>query len=174
MEIITQRLVIRYFRKSDYLDVFAYTSNRNVCKKAYINYQKSPEDAKNLVKSYIYDRHLAICLNDKVIGSISLYMNHFKYYIGYVLNPLYEGNGYMNEALIYVINYCFKKQMFNYLYANCYVDNLKSLKVLDRLGFVKQGRKRDIDIDDKLVYIFVYKLSKEMFYKINGGKINDF
>ena len=174
MEIITQRLKIRYFKKSDYLDVFEYTKNKEVCQKAYINYQTTPEDTKRLIKAYIYDKHLAVCLNNKVIGSISLYINHFNFYVGYVLNPLYEGNGYMTEALINVLNYCFNNQMFIYLYANCYKDNEKSLKLLDRVGFVFRSQKKDIDIDDKLVDVLVYRLSKNDFYKINGGKINDF
>ena len=55
--------------------------------------------------------------------------------IGYGMNPSYEGNGYMSEALLLML-IVGKKYGINKVTADTTIDNIKSQKVLRRNGFV--------------------------------------
>ena len=55
--------------------------------------------------------------------------------IGYGMNPSYEGNGYMSEALLLML-IVGKKYGINKVAADTTIDNIKSQKVLRRNGFV--------------------------------------
>jgi ribosomal-protein-alanine N-acetyltransferase len=63
---------------------------------------------------------------------------------GYDLRPEYWNRGIMTEALGAVINFTFNKAGVNRIEASVSNENNASIKVLEKLGFVKEGvmRKR--------------------------------
>ena len=74
--------------------------------------------------------------NDRVIGSID-----YKYVprgglteVGYGLNPLYEGRGYMTEALLAFLEFG-KSLGIRTVRADTLPDNIKSQRVLEKCGF---------------------------------------
>jgi [ribosomal protein S5]-alanine N-acetyltransferase len=63
--------------------------------------------------------------------------------IGYDLSPVYWGQAYMTEALIAVISYGFERMKLNRIEALVYVENTRSIHLLHKLGFEKEGTLRD-------------------------------
>lgn len=63
--------------------------------------------------------------------------------IGYDLWHEYWGQGYMNEALISAIESGFNHMNLNRINAFVALDNVNSIKVLEKLGFMNEGVYRD-------------------------------
>jgi ribosomal-protein-alanine N-acetyltransferase len=63
--------------------------------------------------------------------------------IGFDLTPHYWGNGYMFEAISCVIEFIFSSTEINRIEAIVHTENSRSLKVLTRLGFRKEGILRE-------------------------------
>lgn len=62
--------------------------------------------------------------------------------IGYDLGTTYWHKGYMTEALQAVLQHGFEKMELNRIEAIVYPENTASLRVLERLGFQKEGLLR--------------------------------
>lgn len=87
---------------------------------------------------YLFFTEFLITLkeNDRIIGSID-----YKYVprgglteVGYGLNPLYEGRGYMTEALRAFLEFG-KSLGIRTVRADTLPDNIKSQRVLEKCGF---------------------------------------
>jgi len=62
--------------------------------------------------------------------------------VGYELAAAAQGEGYMHEALTVVLSWGFTAMGVNRIEAQVHPDNLRSLKSLQRLNFVEEGRLR--------------------------------
>jgi ribosomal-protein-alanine N-acetyltransferase len=60
-------------------------------------------------------------------------------YMGYGLDHRFVGRGLMSEALRAVIDYCFGQMNLHRIMANTRPENERSLRTLERLGFVREG-----------------------------------
>ena len=63
--------------------------------------------------------------------------------IGFDLQEAYCGKGIMTEALRAIINKAFTEKGINKIQAITYIDNQESCKLLEKLGFVKEGVIRE-------------------------------
>ncbi len=54
----------------------------------------------------------------------------------------------MTEAVSEFVNYCFKKFPLHRIYAEAYANNLASAHVLEKAGFVLEGRLRKNVVKD--------------------------
>jgi ribosomal-protein-alanine N-acetyltransferase len=83
----------------------------------------------------------------RVIGSANLSNIVRRYfqacYLGYNLAKEHEGRGYMSEALGLVIAHAFGPMNLHRLMANYHPENVRSARVLERLGFVREGQARE-------------------------------
>lgn len=59
--------------------------------------------------------------------------------LGYAIDAAHEGQGLMREALTAVIGYAFGELKLHRLEANVRPENLRSLRLLERLGFERTG-----------------------------------
>lgn len=64
-------------------------------------------------------------------------------YLGYNIDEHYQGKGYMTEALEEIIAFAFSALNLHRLMANYRPDNLASGRVLEKLGFTKDGFAKD-------------------------------
>ncbi|MGC4064140.1 MAG: GNAT family N-acetyltransferase [Polyangiaceae bacterium] len=64
-------------------------------------------------------------------------------YMGYHVDKEYEGRGYMSEAVTAVIRYAFDELRLHRIMANYMPRNIRSARLLERLGFVREGLARD-------------------------------
>jgi RimJ/RimL family protein N-acetyltransferase len=52
-------------------------------------------------------------------------------------------NAYSTEAAKAMVEYAFTELGVHRVYADCHPDNAASIRVLEKLGMVKEGRRRD-------------------------------
>jgi len=66
---------------------------------------------------------------------LTIYHDRENYEISYQLNPEFWGKGYGVETVQKTIDYAFKELKIKRLYAETQKKNLKSIKLLEKLGF---------------------------------------
>lgn len=84
--------------------------------------------------------------NNTPVGLIDLFdfnPQHLRAGVGILILPQFQNKGYGSEALQLLINYSFNNLNLNQLYANILTNNKASIKLFEKLGFVKVGIKKD-------------------------------
>jgi len=127
----------------------------------------------NFEKRVLFQWGVARCEDDRIIGTCTLYhvdTDNRRAEIGYALGSKYWGNGYMREALTLFIDFCFGSLNLTRLEADVDPQNISSIKVLERLGFQKEGYLRERwlvggGIQDSLFYGL---LKKDWRYDFEG------
>lgn len=105
---------------------------------------------------------------DSFVGMITIKeINHstLRGEIGYSFMPEHWGKGYALESLQVVLNYGFEKINFHTILAQILSDNGPSLKLIDRLGFTKEGHFKDCYFFEGEFY------DLEQYVRINPGHI---
>ena len=144
----TKRLIIRPWKNEDLNDFYEYASVDGVGQMAGWNPHKSKEESQEILKLFIEDRNvfaLELKANRKVIGSIGLekigidlgelYTRLIGREIGYVLSKEYWGQGLMPEAVLSVMDYCYKDLNCEFLQCSHAVGNEQSKRVIEKVGF---------------------------------------
>ena len=109
---------------------------------------------------------------DKVIGTTTLFHldeKNRRAEIGYALNRQFWGNGFVNEALSSLFDFAFTELNLHRIEADVDPQNSASIRVLERLGFQKEGylRERWI-IDGKIYDALFYGLLKNDWNNLKG------
>ena len=93
--------------------------------------------------------------NDTVIGLVSLQQPdhrsdryHRRAEVGYSLARASWGQGIGFEAVRAVVTYGFAHLKLNRIYAGTIADNHKSVRLLERLGFVREGTQRQHSLEE--------------------------
>jgi ribosomal-protein-alanine N-acetyltransferase len=80
------------------------------------------------------------------VGSINLsqiFLGSFRNaYLGYYVGAQYSGQGYMTEAFQLMLRYAFDKLKLHRLEANIQPQNVASIALVKRAGFVREGYSR--------------------------------
>jgi ribosomal-protein-alanine N-acetyltransferase len=86
--------------------------------------------------------------------------------IGYDLARPYWGYGIASEALSAMLQFCFEDMAFNHVEADTLVVNTRSVRLLERLGFQREGTRREYILeDDGLFYdSAIYSLLRREYY----------
>lgn len=74
----------------------------------------------------------------------------------------YRSKGYGTEAFNLAMEFCFANYHLNEIVAGCYEDNIKSLKMLNKLGFIRN--EEDDSIEEN---IFTGKNTVQLAFRIN-------
>lgn len=144
----TGRLVIRKFSPDDHLDLFEYLSDPAV----YAFEPGKPvsiEEAKAMAleRSQGSD-FLAVELKAKKKMVGHLYFKQAEptwlltWELGYIFNPKYQRNGYGSEAAAALTAYGFEHFNIHRIMARCNPENPASWKLLERVGFKREGSFR--------------------------------
>jgi ribosomal-protein-alanine N-acetyltransferase len=153
-DLITDRLILRQIKLEDENEIFALRSDERVNKYLDRPIANTIDDARQhinrLNEGMANEESIAwaITLNnsDKLIGTICFWKiskEHRKAEIGYELLPGYQGKGIMQEALPIIIEYGFKKIKFHSIEAELSPENLRSVKLLEKNGFIKKTSSND-------------------------------
>jgi RimJ/RimL family protein N-acetyltransferase len=80
----------------------------------------------------------------ELIGGIGLRVDkqHDTAELGYWIGKPYWGNGYCTEAVAAMVEFGFSQFGWRKIYAEHFSDNPASGRVLEKLGFVREGRRR--------------------------------
>lgn len=146
----TQRLVLRRFQPSDAPSLQAYRSDEAVARYQAWTAPVSIEEAQRLVDrmaagepeapgwfQYAIER-VADNLHIGDVG-VNRHENLMQAEIGYTLAGAAQGHGYMTEALHGLLDHLFRPQGLHRVSAECDARNLRSARLLERLGFAREG-----------------------------------
>ncbi|MEV4316308.1 GNAT family protein [Actinocrispum sp. NPDC049592] len=147
----TERLVIREFEDRD-AEVFAeYRSDPEVARYQSWDTPMTVAEARARIARY---RTLdptaegwfqyAIELDGSLIGDIGVgtHQNLMQAEIGFTLAPPYQGKGYATEAVCRVVEHLFTDRGLHRLSAGCDGRNDASARLLERVGFRREGLQR--------------------------------
>jgi ribosomal-protein-alanine N-acetyltransferase len=99
---------------------------------------------KRTVKNYTFAVELE---KGGFIGLVSLKLSSSKFNsaeIWYKINVDFWNQGYATEAIRAVIRFGFSQLKLHRIEAGCAVENLASIRVLEKAGMTREGRKRQI------------------------------
>ena len=148
-ELSTERLNLRKIKPEDAESIYLLLSDPEVIKHDTFELFTSVEQAENLI-SWFNDKFeenrsifWGICLKDnpEIIGlcKCEIEIPKVRADIGYDLRRDFWNKGIMTEALREVISFVFDDLYINRIEAAVSTENLASVKVLEKIGFVKEG-----------------------------------
>jgi RimJ/RimL family protein N-acetyltransferase len=167
VELKLERCTIRDWRLDDAESLARYANNRNVwlTLRDRFPHPYTIEDAKNFLERATTDkgkeRMFCIEVDEAAVGGIGIILGEDVYRLtaefGYWLAEEFWGKGIMSEAVPAFVNYCFEKFSLTRMFAGAYANNPASARVLEKSGFVLEGRLRknvikDGQILDSLLY----------------------
>ena len=165
IELHTDNLVIKKPSEKHLNSLIKELNNWNISKWLIeVPYPYSIDDAKYWVKKTKQDEYsFNIYLKNKLIGGVSLsnQRENSKWELGYWIGEEYWGNGYAIEACENLISYFFSNTNNSIIYASHMKDNIKSKKIIIKLGFklVSSGKKFSISRNE-MVEDLNYELRK--------------
>ena len=166
MELKLKRCTIRDYRLSDAESLARHANNRKVwlgLRDAF-PHPYSIDDAKNFLTGSIAGLpriHFCIEINSEAVGGLGLRpgqdVHSHTAEFGYWLGEEFWGRGIMSEIVPAFADYCFKEFSLKRLFAMPHSSNPASARVLEKAGFVLEGRLKnnvikDGQILDSLVY----------------------
>ncbi|MBR5110894.1 MAG: GNAT family N-acetyltransferase [Clostridia bacterium] len=169
-EIMTERLVLRPFRESDYVDLYKFLSQlRDDEFEGYPDITRE-NGLEQLTVRLGSDEFYAVELKDrsKVIGNIYCGSRDYNAKeVGYIINKRCQRKGYAREALKAVVYHAFRLGAHR-VYAECDPRNQASWRLLESVGFRREAHfRRNIyfrkDTDGKPVWkdTYVYAVTEE-------------
>ena len=165
IELHTDNLVIKKPSENHLNSLIKELNNWNISKWLIeVPYPYSIDDAKYWVKKTKQDQYsLNIYLKNKLIGGMSLsnQRENSKWELGYWIGEEYWGNGYAIDACENLISYFFSNTNNSIIYASHMKDNIKSKKIIIKLGFnlISSGKKFSISRNE-MVEDLNYELRK--------------
>lgn len=149
MELNTNRLILRPITADDAEDMYEYSKDECVGLNAGWKPHESISETMEIMNLIFIgaDCTFGIILKDsgKLIGSAGLIddpkrENERVRMLGYSIGKDYWGRGYMTEAAKAIIDCGFTNLDIDMVSAYCYPDNVRSKRVLEKLGFVYEGK----------------------------------
>lgn len=154
MELYTNRLYLREFKKSDFRDVHSYASDLSNVKYTLFG-PNTPKDTRHFLGRVIeeskdiprryYDFAIGLKGNTKIIGACGIYLrNDDEAEMGWILNKDYWDNNYMTEAAKALIEFGFTKLCLHRIYARCNTENIGSWRVMEKCSMQKEACFRQV------------------------------
>ena len=155
IKLTTERLLLRPFTLDDVGDVLEYTNDPDWARYQ-VNIPPVPytrKDADALVAMFSDPSNwetlqiFAITFEGKVVGEIFLNQRdedrqNERAELTYSLSCQHWGKGLMTEAARAVMNWAFQTYSFNRMFAYCDPRNVRSRRVLEKLGMKREGQLR--------------------------------
>ncbi|RUL47433.1 MULTISPECIES: GNAT family N-acetyltransferase [Lysinibacillus] len=173
----TKRLVLRQVTQEDAASVFSYLSDEDVMKYYGLEPFTSINNALNEISWYesIRDNKTGmrwgITLKEQgiVVGSCGFHnkvAQHFRTEIGFELSKEQWGKGIASEAVEAIIRYGYEQMNFQRIEALIEPPNQASQKLVEKLGFVREGLLRNYEFTrGKFDDLYMYSLLKQDFDK---------
>jgi RimJ/RimL family protein N-acetyltransferase len=148
MRIEASKFCIRTWLESDAASLQKHANNVNISKYLFdrFPYPYQLSDAEKFISSKLVQDpivNFAIEINGEVAGGIGLEFRQDVYrktpLLGYWLSEQHWGKGIMPEAVNLITDYAFENLEVICIIANTFGNNSKSMRVLEKSGFVRQG-----------------------------------
>lgn len=146
----TNRIQFRYWKESDAEELFLLASDPDVGPRAGWPPHSSVEQSREIIKTIFNNDHVwALILKEteQLIGCMGYYdytesnigIEEGEAELGYWIGKPFWNQGYCTDALRAMIDYCFNIKGFVTLWADHFVDNPASGKVMEKCGFTDTG-----------------------------------
>ena len=111
----------------------------------------------------LFDKHTGDWAGQVYVAPTNLDLPEFT--IGYVADINYEGRGYISEAVTFVLRVLFTKIGAQRVRSDCHEDNTRSWRLLERVGFKREGHLRENkrNADGSLHGDYLYGLLRREF-----------
>ncbi|NLV11401.1 GNAT family N-acetyltransferase [Halomicrobium sp. HM KBTZ05] len=108
------------------------------------------------------DVHLLVCDDGEPVGTVGLNGVNETFgnaELGYWIAPDYHRNGYATAAARALVDYAFTERRLHKVYANAFAFNEGSQRVLQKVGFEREGVHREqAFVDGEYVDVYRYGL----------------
>lgn len=153
MVIETERLVLRRFRNEDAVTLAAYRNDPEVARYQSWSTPYSLDKARYSVQTMVasdpampgwFQWAVELAESETLIGDVGVNLadNLKQAEIGYTMATDHQGHGYATEAVRAVLDHAFKIQGLHRMSAECDLRNVRSARLLERLGFTREGLRR--------------------------------
>lgn len=144
----TNRLIVRAFSPTDADDLYAYLSDERVYQfepGTPISREEARRTATELTTSPDYWA-VELQTERRLIGHLYFKQTEpphlLTWELGYILSPHYQRRGYASEAVAGLLAYAFAAAPVHRVVAHCSPDNIGSWKLLEKVGFQREGLLR--------------------------------
>ncbi|HKK40548.1 MAG TPA: GNAT family N-acetyltransferase [Cryomorphaceae bacterium] len=157
VELLTERIKLRLIEFSDLDSIHKLHSLPETDEFNALGIPESLEETKNIIEPWIADNALSQIKNytfaienrlDRAfIGLFGLKLGNEKYKRGevwYKIHSDYWKKGYATESLKAIIRFGFENLKLHRIEAGCAVENIGSIKVLEKAGMIREGRSRQV------------------------------
>ena len=179
--IYTQRLALRALRETDVDDIINNMNHKGQnthLPGAPFPYEK--KDAEWFINKFknqdLKSKRVewAIEYEGVVVGACNLHLikqDCRNCCLGYAIGKPHAGQGFATEAATGLLKYAFEELNMHYVRAEVFEGNIGSLKVLEKIGFVKEGFSPEHTYHQQR-YLDQHQLGirKEEFYETNNNK----
>jgi ribosomal-protein-alanine N-acetyltransferase len=166
----TKNLVLQKYTKKYLKDLYNHRSDPEIAE----SYLKEPKNI-NEFKKYLKEfnkingkRSLFVILKDSIlIGDISYNSWGFEnkvVAIGFSIATKYQMMGFGKEAVSEIVRYLFLVKNVQRIQAEVNSDNIPSCKLLERVGFIEEGRLRQVEYNNgKWEDLYVYSMLRNEY-----------
>ncbi|MEX2104460.1 MAG: GNAT family protein [Bacilli bacterium] len=148
-----EALLDLHMRNNEFFAAFSSTRNEDFYTFEYqLKMIERGIEKKELDQQYSFGIYLKV--TEELIGNATL-MEVLRgplqsCFIGYSLDKIHNGKGYMTEAVQLVTDYAFNELHLHRIEAGVMPHNLGSIKVLEKAGYVKEGiARKNVKINGK-------------------------
>ena len=152
LPIYTERLMVIETSKDD-IDLILKMDKQEVTQK-YLGGVKNKSREERLEFLSRKKNSLTVLYNNSRIGFVGLKINEDIAEISYIFDYDYVGRGYCSEVVKVLVDIAFNKLNLNKVYAYTKNENIASIKVLTKNGFIKKDSN-----DEDFIY---YELERGM------------
>ncbi|SES66466.1 Protein N-acetyltransferase, RimJ/RimL family [Oceanobacillus limi] len=172
-KIITERLVLRLFQKSDAEAVTKLCNNYNIFKNTlYLPYPYDINDAltwmehhlENFLANKSYEFAITGKESGQLYGAIALSNNQAFHHgeIAYWVGEEFWGNGYATEAANAIVQFAFDEKKYHKIFARFFGSNPASGRVLQKIGMKEEGVLLDhVRKEDRYEDLVYYGMIRE-------------
>lgn len=153
----TKRLLISPISIADLENIHRLHSLPETDKFNTLGIPKNLSETESIIKEWIennnngenknYTFKIELSENKNFIGLISLNLGKPKYRIAevwYKLHADFWNKGYATESLNKILEFGFNELNLHRIEAGCAVENIGSIRVLEKVGMTREGRKRKV------------------------------
>jgi RimJ/RimL family protein N-acetyltransferase len=153
----TSRLILQLISKSDLSKIHELHSLPETDKYNTLGIPKNLDDTKKIIENWIAQNneenqtHFTFKAElkdaDEFIGLIAINLGKPKFKnaeIWYKFHSSFWGKGFATEAVNKILDFGFDELQLHRIGAGCAVNNLGSIRVLEKVGMTREGRKRQV------------------------------
>ncbi len=166
MELVLERCKIRPWRPDDAESLAKHANNRKVwiALRDLFPHPYTVQDAHEFLQRAISDQSttkFCIEINGRAVGGMGIHpredVHSHTATLGYWLGEDFWGRGIMTDAVAALIDFCFENFPLRRISAEVFANNPASARVLEKAGFVFEGRLRhNVMKDGKLLDSLLY------------------